>query len=182
MPDSVWLTVGTSRPDRKSRDGGPGGAGRVQSSGRWACSRKRKGHNLIQGSRGRAGFSLGDGGHIAARLEGKLKRTAGAGRVQSSGRWACSREASESRSKSGAAGTCRIQSGRRWAHRGSTRSSSERQGQAGGRWACSREASESRSKSGAAGTCRTQSGRRWAHSGSTRRQAQANGRGRPGSV
>jgi hypothetical protein len=81
---------------------------------------KRQSHCLSQGPRGCAGFSLGDGGHIADRLEDKLKRTAGAGRVQSSRRWACSREVSESRSKSGATGMCRIQSGRRWAHRGST--------------------------------------------------------------
>jgi hypothetical protein len=52
---------------------------------------KRQSHGQSQGPRGRAGLSLGDGGHIADRLEDKLKRTAGAGRVQSSGRWACSR-------------------------------------------------------------------------------------------
>ena len=84
MPDSVWLTVGTSRPDRKSR-GRWGQAGFSPVDGEPAA-KKRQSHDLSQRPRGWAGFSLGDGGHIATRLEGKLERTAGAGRVQSSGR------------------------------------------------------------------------------------------------
>ena len=91
MPDSVWETVGTSRLDwRASSSERQGQAGFSPVDGGPAAG-KRQSHGQSQGPRGRAGLSLGDGGHIADRLEDKLKRTAGAGRVQSSGRWACSR-------------------------------------------------------------------------------------------
>jgi hypothetical protein len=93
VPDSVWVTAGTSRLDRNT-SGRRGLAWFSPVDGEPAAG-KRQSHDLNQWQRGCAGFSLGDGGHIAARLEDKLERTAGAaraGRVQSSGRWACSRD------------------------------------------------------------------------------------------
>jgi hypothetical protein len=57
-------------------DGGPTAGKRLMSQGPRGCA----------GSPGPA--SLGDGGHIAARLV--VNQTAGAGQVQSMGPWACS--------------------------------------------------------------------------------------------